>query len=187
MKKLFAIAVTALLASSASASYLYWQVMDNDSGTAFSSLSGDVLSSITHAQISVKDTTSGDTVASGLASVEKVGSSLEAASASYINLSGVDLSTGAYSFFIELGTYESSTFSGKAISETITTTAGETWSSYVALNSAIVETAPLSASDLVSVMPWHGGTYSVPEPTSAILMLFGAAMLGLKRKNRSIA
>ena len=186
MKKLFAIAITALLASSASANYLYWQVMDNDSGSAFSSLSEDVLSSITHAQISVKDT-DGSTVASGLASVERVGSSLEAASASYIDISAVDLSDGAYSFFIELGTYESSTFSGKAISETITTTAGEQWSSYAALNSAIVATAPLSVSDLTSVTPWHGGTYSVPEPTSAMLMLFGAAFLGLKRKNRRIA
>lgn len=35
---------------------------------------------------------------------------------------------------------------------------------------------------------WHGSPYTpVPEPTSAMLMLFGAAFLGLKRKNRRIA
>ena len=38
------------------------------------------------------------------------------------------------------------------------------------------------------IAPFHAGSYSAaPEPTSAILMLFGAAFLGLKRKNRSLA
>ena len=34
-----------------------------------------------------------------------------------------------------------------------------------------------------SLAVWHGGsTYSVPEPTGAMLMIFGLAMLGLKRR-----
>lgn len=29
---------------------------------------------------------------------------------------------------------------------------------------------------------WHGGTYTVPEPTSGFLMMVGLALLGLKRR-----
>lgn len=44
--------------------------------------------------------------------------------------------------------------------------------------------------DVANADTWHagsGGYTPVPEPTSGLLMLFGAAMLGLKRKNRSRA
>ncbi|MBR4476719.1 MAG: PEP-CTERM sorting domain-containing protein [Kiritimatiellae bacterium] len=53
------------------------------------------------------------------------------------------------------------------------------------LSESYISTGTLSGVPTAQI--WHGGTVSVPEPTSAMLMLFGAAFLGLKRKNRRIA
>lgn len=58
--------------------------------------------------------------------------------------------------------------------------------SYANLNSSITDS--LSITTIANVTPWHGGGYSaVPEPTSGLMLLLGAAMLGLRRKNRSVA
>ena len=60
---------------------------------------------------------------------------------------------------------------------------------YLAYTSAASSSAELP--DAQSAETWHAsgasGYTPVPEPTSAILMMFGMAFLGLKRKNRSIA
>ena len=44
-----------------------------------------------------------------------------------------------------------------------------------------------SLSDITTVTPWHEESFAAPEPTSGLLMLLGAACLGLRRKARSAA
>lgn len=38
--------------------------------------------------------------------------------------------------------------------------------------------------DIAAVQVWQGGTYSVPEPTGALLVMLGAACLALRRRER---
>ena len=87
-----------------------------------------------------------------------------------------------YSYYIEITHSDSSTTTSKEIS-------ASDFRTYTA------ESATTSLTDIdngdATVPIWHasagGGMSPVPEPTSAILMMFGMAFLGLKRKNRSIA
>ena len=81
-----------------------------------------------------------------------------------------------YSFFIEL-----KNGSGNVVG----------WSNWVNYSDAVSGnyTTTGSLADVPSASIWHGGSYSnsVPEPTSGLLMLLGAACLGLRRKARSVA
>ena len=88
-----------------------------------------------------------------------------------------DVSTGSYAFYIELVNYNSGANNVYARSEAI------------AYNSATTcFTDSLEVVQVPNIAAWHPNSYTVvPEPTSAMLMLFGAAFLGLKRKNRSLA
>ncbi len=92
---------------------------------------------------------------------------------------GDDKIGDGYSYYIELSNY---TESGKS-----SFVAGmATPTPYKNLSGNITSELP-SSGNIANVTAWHGGPYTAaPEPTSAILMLFGAAMLGLKRKNRSL-
>ena len=86
-----------------------------------------------------------------------------------------------YSYYIELVNSNNEVI-GKSI--TPLTSSSPNYASYV--NNGTT-TANLTNIPTVNLNAWHGGSFrAVPEPTSAILMLFGAAMLGLKRKNRSL-
>ena len=177
MKKVYILAATLLAVVSANASYLYWQVNED------SNVSGlDTGVTYNSARVSVNDDSTGNIVWSSAATdVNTESLSYPISAVNTIDVSAFSNYNSGYSYYIELGNYDSvgGAFTGTAIS---------TAQTYQALaGSYIHTTANLSASDLVSTQIWHGGTYSVPEPTSAILMLFGAAMLGLKRKNRSIA
>ncbi len=91
--------------------------------------------------------------------------------------------TEGYSYYVELTTDQGTLYSDEI------EWSNDSNSDYVKYTQAATTTAQLTTPEAVNV--WHsGGTdgYSpVPEPTSAILMLFGAAVLGLKRKNRSRA
>ena len=91
---------------------------------------------------------------------------------------GDDKIGDGYSYYIELSNYSGSVNSFVAGMATPTP--------YTSLTASITSKLP-TAGNLANVNAWHGGGYTAaPEPTSAILMLFGAAMLGLKRKNRSL-
>lgn len=178
MKKVYVLAATLLAVVSANANYLYWQV-NEDSNVA--GLDGVNYNS---ARVSIKNGSGNivwysDVTAVNAESLDYPISALKTIDVSTFTGSGYDYRDSAYSYYIELGTYAGSTFTGTAISQ------GETYSALAA--SYVHPTATLSPSDLVSAQIWHGGTYSVPEPTSAMLMLFGAAFLGLKRKNRRMA
>ena len=181
MKKLIAIATIVLVSASAHANYLYWQVGGDDDFSAINSVDS---SNLTYARLVVKD--AGSNVVYDYAQLDNSSgsSSYLMPSAKSVDISSLSSGTGAFSYYIELGTYSESTWSGYAVSQT------HTAATYAEIASqAIAASSALSYSDLVAakVTPFHGGSYSVPEPTSAMLMLFGAAFLGLKRKNRSLA
>ena len=175
MNKVY-ILLTAMLAGvSANAAYLYWQVNDE------SNVSGlDASVEYNAARVSIRNNSGATVWSSSVADVNTESYNYPVSNVNIINETSFSAWTGeGYSYYIELGTYAGSTFTGTAISQ------GETYSTLAA--SYFNPSDSLSPSELVSVKIWHGGTYSVPEPTSAMLMLFGAAFLGLKRKNRSIA
>ena len=88
-----------------------------------------------------------------------------------------------YSYWVEL-----SNSSGEVVAKS--STIADSSSDFASYTSGASSTATLPAAAAANV--WHGGGEGgggytpVPEPTSAILVLFGAAMLGLKRKQRRL-
>lgn len=89
----------------------------------------------------------------------------------YAHLGGYDLSPGV-TFMIELGMLE-----GK-----------DTWSILVSSDPTTIEQLngfiQSSYADMHTTVEWWGGSYSVPEPNSGILLLIGTGLLLLKRKSR---
>ena len=171
MKKLFIVLSVSLASLFANAAYLYWQVNPED----YAGMDG--ANQVTGARL-VSDPGS-------------VNSYYPSSSGDWTQLSGngvlgaqyaADITSAgsSYSYYIEL-VNSSGDVIGKS-SAPLTSSSAD-YASYV--NNGTT-TADLANIPTVNLSAWHGGSYSaVPEPTSAILMLFGAAMLGLKRKNRS--
>lgn len=169
MKKSIILLVATLATTVVNASYLYWQITKEETVNE-TGIWGDWARLVAHS----------DTESS---TVEQFAQLVNGEMSAYrtFDISSLSGDTSSYSFWVELGTYSSvgtpSTFSAQVSS----------WSdrkTYTDLSSYIATT---TLSDIPTTQIWHGGTMSVPEPTSAVLMLFGAAFLGLKRKNRSIA
>lgn len=92
-----------------------------------------------------------------------------------------------YSFYVEY--YKWSTALPETHAELSNAVVGV--GKFTATSDNTYDTTSLSIEDLpTNSAAWPtpvSYTASVPEPTSGLLMLFGAAMLGLKRKNRSRA
>ncbi|MBQ6136235.1 MAG: PEP-CTERM sorting domain-containing protein [Kiritimatiellae bacterium] len=76
-----------------------------------------------------------------------------------------------YAFVIELGAYESGSWSTLAVSES---------ASYVDLV-ANHHIDVFSGYQPLYATPWNPTTYAVPEPASGLLVLVGAALLALRR------
>lgn len=72
-----------------------------------------------------------------------------------------------YSFYIELVNSSGSVVGNSEVA------------TYESLASTSI-TSDLSA--IPNLGAWHGGTYSVPEPTTGLLMLMGVALVSLKRR-----
>lgn len=172
MKKLLIVLSVSLASVFANAAYLYWQVD-----------SGDYAGMVGAEQV---------TGARLVSDPSGVGSSYYPSSdGTWTALTGngvigapyaadIGDNSDGYSYYIEL-VNNSGTVIGKS-SAPLTSSSAD-YASYV--NNGAT-TADLSNIPTVNLSAWHGGSYhAVPEPTSAILMLVGAAMLGLKRKNRS--
>ena len=177
MKKLFLTLGIVLAATLANASILYWQLDTSD-------YTGD------DAAYAVLNTTSGQsgTVyglrknASGEFEAVEV-TELQSGATYYIDTEdwgGDEYFSSDYSYYVEL--YNSA---GNPIEYTGYQVKGDDFIQYADTGG----TTDLGDIDPASVAVFHSGSNMtvVPEPTSAILMLFGAALLGLKRKNRSIA
>lgn len=184
MKKCLIGIAVAFVATVANASYLYWQVTADDYSAATWST----------AKVYLFETTLSDYPSlSGVSAVSNVGyvdanntyqtftstQAVRPIELGYVADIGT-LSGSSYSFFVEL-----SNSSGQRVGFSNIQTGVTSSSPYIYSDTASLTTA-LSA--VASVTPWHATSYGpVPEPTNAMLMLFGAAFLVLKRKNRSIA
>lgn len=177
MKKIIIIFLAFGASIVANADYLYWQVTDS----SVSSTQGGTISGYTVASLwAVKNGVYTQLESSYISGFGPDG--FETTSATYVSVPSaneysVDLSSlgdlTGYSFFVELKTAADGTQLG--YSNFIT---GDEVETYVASG---------SLSEIPSVTVWHGDTYSAPEPTSGLLMLLGAACLGLRRKARSAA
>jgi hypothetical protein len=78
------------------------------------------------------------------------------------------------SFMVELGNWESGTWTGIATSQSYT---------YAQLQSYIIhEWSGPGATPAIE--PWVAGGYVVPEPSSGLLLLIGGGLLALRRKRR---
>jgi hypothetical protein len=177
MKKILVSSVIAFCAMASQASYLAWQV---GSGiTADADGSSEPLS-YNNANIYAVNDSSGEKtpLTSYLQNGTVAGTDIAAPMSAplYADISGY--SGDGYSYYIELSNY-SQGGNNSYVASTVTPV------SYTELTGSMTTSLP-TAGSLANISVWHGGSYTAaPEPTSAILMLFGAAMLGLKRKNRS--
>lgn len=81
-----------------------------------------------------------------------------------------------YAFIIELGNWDGSNWSTLAVSETV---------SYNSLdaNSHIDHVSGVNPNPIT---PWVATSYVVPEPTSGMLVLVGAALLALRRRRGAL-
>ena len=180
MKKLFLTLGVVLAATLANASILYWQLDTSD-------YTGD--EEAAYATLNVTEGGTPGTVY-GLKKNETTGefeavevTELQSGATYYIDTEdwgGDEYFSSDYSYYVEL--YNSS---DEKIDYTGYQVSGEEFYNYASTGG----TTDLGDIDPASVAVFHSGSNMtvVPEPTSAILMLFGAAFLGLKRKNRSLA
>ena len=79
-----------------------------------------------------------------------------------------------YAFIIELGNWDGSNWSTLALSETAS------YADLVANNH--IDTS--SGYNPNPITPWNPTPYVVPEPSSGLLLLVGAALLALRRRKR---
>ena len=82
-----------------------------------------------------------------------------------------------YSFVIELGNYENGSWSTLAVSETV---------SYSDLSDMQAVAQSNGAYNPNYATPWVAQSYVVPEPTSGMLVLVGAALLALRRRRGAL-
>ena len=191
MKKiLFAIAAVAVSAG-AHASYLYWQIDGTtedvtalsgatfDGARVFVSNDGGVNKTYLEIGYADPDLPLGYQNVGYAVNVPQPNMSLVAV---VPDNAGYDVASANYAFYIELVNYNSTlnssqTDSGYGTSEFVGQSEGQT---YASLSSHDFIGSDLSP---VNMAIWHGGTYSpVPEPTSAMLVLFGLAGLALRRR-----
>ncbi len=183
MKKLMFALLATMCASIANAAYLYWQVS-----------AGDVDSSITEPWNAARLYEDGRLVTStqywNSYNNRLEGDNADAVSApmgtGYVFDIGSD-NTAGHSYYVELWQFSDASdwsSSGHAVAQS-QSVSGD------ALPGVYNDTGTLTTTLLTaptSMVAWHAGGYrAVPEPTSGLMLLLGAAMLGLKRKNRSIA
>lgn len=172
-KAIFALFI-AVAVSSANASYLYWQV-DSSTASDLTYSGAKVFVSNDNGVNSRQYLTLGygdyDTGAfEGVG--EKITTPLYDSVVAVVDANATYANDSSYKFYIELINYNDSTFVAQTDSASAKT--------YEQLVDSQFVGADLSP---VSMAVWHGGSYTtVPEPTSAMLVLFGLAGLALKRR-----
>lgn len=187
MKKLILIVGVISAAFAANASYLYWQVSEGAYTESYDSARLIFTDGIINnwGEYSAK-VNSGVITADGeyhaySPAQEKVGISSDVA---YVANIGSLTSGSSYSYWIEL--YNNNTRVALSdIGYINSYTGSESTTPFVYADASNLTT---SLSEVATAAVWHSGGYrAVPEPTSGLMLLLGAAMLGLKRKNRSVA
>jgi len=178
MRKLVFLALVVIAASSVNASYLYWAVGDdgkggNDDLSKVVSYAGKLEYTWDTAKFYEVNAGGDKTLLDSMVNLDGEVANPGIAGPSTVNLGDVSTKTG-YSYYIEL---VSSAHNNELV--------GYTQGTYASigtqyLTDALPETLP-------AAVIWHGGTYSAPEPTSAMLILLGVAGLALRRKQRKIA
>ena len=180
MKKYIIAFCVGFVATAVNASYLYWQVDESN----YSGLEN--YAEVAGARVAYNGSSSSGTLTSWYTAMNESSGESEwtqsAGSGVIGQLYAADVSTYAgsgYSYYIELVNN-----AGNVVARS---TNALVWNSsdYTTYTQNAATTAELPTSNIEI---WHGSPYTaVPEPTSAILMMFGMAFLGLKRKNRRIA
>ena len=92
----------------------------------------------------------------------------------YANLAGLDLGDANLVFTIEIGNYTGGDWYTLAVSEA--------WNVAQLDEGEHIRSAQMSH---YGWDYWDGGTYSVPEPSSGLLILIGGALLALRRRRRA--
>lgn len=169
MKKLFIAAVIGFIACSTQAAYLYWQVNSSDfEDTGIEAGYARVVAvdvNGTETILDMADRKTGETQAgSSLTEVDR--------GTAVINLSQLT-DPSAYSFFIELVNFNSVSFDVVGKTATNLTYADLVQRQFVDVGDVMM---------IPQANVWHGTPYSVPEPTGAMLVMFGLGLLALKRK-----
>jgi len=166
-----------LAAVASPASYLLWQV-DPTSPEEGGNTAGDY--SYTDARIGWYETAaaeSGQTLADlDAAGMVQYGDAYQVENGVMVAPASFDMSAlGAnYTYFIELVNYDTASFGHVAYGESL---------SYADLASKGYVSQSFSVDSIALPAVWHGGSFNpVPEPTGAVLMVFGMAFLGLKRR-----
>lgn len=94
----------------------------------------------------------------------------------YANL-GSYATTAGVSFMIELGNWDASLGAGKE------------WQILAHSDPGTMESLKnfihVADYDIQGTLAWTGGSYSVPEPSSGLLILIGAGLLALRRRRRA--
>lgn len=166
MNKYIALAAAVLLGGASQAAYLYWQVDAADaSGFDFNYArvvaTADSTSQVLNITDDFGETISVDMVAVG--------------SSAAINLDQLS-NASAYSYYIELINYTSADNY-----DIVGTSKLDAWNYDKLVQSNFIDVGNMGL-PITPAAVWHGGTYSVPEPTSAMLVMFGMGLLALKRK-----
>ena len=175
MKKAYLFALVLFVGFASNASYLMWQV-DPSSAEDGGNTAGDFASQYNAARIGYYETSQAMPGAT-LADMEKAGGIISytdevyPASGAMSSPASLDISSlgDGYTYFIELVNYDSApnhVAYGEALSYSDLAAKG-----YVSTDLPSIPTV------------WHGGNFNaVPEPTGALMVLFGMAFLGLKRR-----
>lgn len=182
-KKIIAALVAIAFATVVSAQVLYWQVNPSVTITggsdglswAYATLYAVASDSSTPTQLSSQKFDSDGTPSTANAYVDQKYFSDSTAPA-YATLSGTDY-TG-YSFYIELVNYDNNVATGVARSESI---------AYSNLGNALQDAANFNSDwSSINAMGSSLTFTAIPEPTSGLLLLVGAAVLGLRRKRQQM-
>ena len=158
--KVAAVAFAALVAVTAKADALYWQVDEGSTTESF--------------QYAILNVTDG-TTATRLAGASAEGT----APNQYVSLQNTDISSYAssgYSFFVELANYNNGSW------EVVTSGTPVIYDNLV--SGGYVATSFQQGLNISRGYNLGAGAAAVPEPTSGLLLLIGGAMLALRRRRQ---
>lgn len=173
MKKTLLLFSFVFAATWSQAAYMYWQVDENTTVNQYA-----IDNNYAYARLRTFETNGGSVDFVNNAVVDGLNGTIAGTgeAASIDNAIQVELLQGN-SYYIELLAWNdsTSTFTGVGRSEVKT---------YTQLVEAgyVYTNADLANMPTLNLQSWTGGTYSVPEPTSALMMMMGMAFLGLKRR-----